>query len=489
MAVRKPGRQARRASYRTVRRTAKVPSSLPLYKAVDNGSGVPLDSRVFCASEQGEWGRAFESFRRLNGEALHALNLSLKFAGSMRGPVLLVHPADRIGAIPLRSTTSGHVVAGFVVSPRFGWSGIGSVLSHSGWHAAPNILSLPLVPGSGREVPPWVLAGPVIARLEALLKGLVRGFDFCEDVRTSPRGTIRWAAYARRALPTGRWHHVPSRYPELANDPLLRGAVRWTLERVIQELALAVGRDRVATELRTQASRLLSIVSDVVPVYPKPEMIARLARRDPLLEQVVGSGLQAIGWVRDERGLGGGRQMDGLAWALPLDRLWEEHVAAHVSRSVRLEGGTVRLGRRGETLVPLRWSSSIHRSLGSLVPDIVVTRPESVWIVDAKYKAHMADLDDVGWRSMADQVRDSHRADLHHYGALFDAPSITVTLAYPLQPETWHSLKLRGLDRSAADLHDGGRHVRLELWGLPFAAGSDRPVVVEDEAYEPRDEF
>jgi hypothetical protein len=213
-------------------------------------------------------------------------------------------------------------------------------------------------------------------------------------------------------------------------------------------------------------------------------MIARLARRDPMIEQVLGSGLQAIGWVRDERGLGGGRQMDGLAWALPLDRLWEEHVAAHVIRKARVEGGTVRLGRRGQTLVPLRWSSSIHRSLGSLVPDIVVTRPGSVWVVDAKYKAHMAELDDVGWRSMADQIRDSHRADLHQvlaYGALFDAPTVTVTLAYPLQPETWRSLKARGLDRSAADLHDGGRHVHLELWGLPFAAGTDRALTLEDE--------
>jgi hypothetical protein len=37
------------------------------------------------------------------------------------------------------------------------------------------------------------------------------------------------------------------------------------------------------------------------------------------------------------------------------------------------------------------------------------------------------------------------------------------------------------LDRSAADLHDGGRHVHLELWGLPFAAGTDRALTLEDE--------
>ena len=41
----------------------------------------------------------------------------------------------------------------------------------------------------------------------------------------------------------------------------------------------------------------------------------------------------------------------------------------------------LRLGRRGETVTPLHWSDPSHRSMGHLVPDVVVTRPASVWIV------------------------------------------------------------------------------------------------------------
>ena len=167
--------------------------------------------------------------------------------------------------------------------------------------------------------------------------------------------------------------------------------------------------------------------------------------------------------------------MDGLAWSLPLDRLWEDHVAARVQEQVRQEGGVLRLGRRGETVTPLHWSDPSHRSLGHLVPDVVVTRRSSVWIVDAKYKSHFAEIDEGGWRQMADEIREGHRADVHQvlaYSALFDAPQVTATLAYPLQLDTWELLRGRGLDRAVADVYTGSRHLRLELWGLPFVASA-----------------
>lgn len=46
-----------------------------------------------------------------------------------------------------------------------------------------------------------------------------------------------------------------------------------------------------------------------------------------------------------------------------------------------------------------------------------------------KHKAHFAELDEAGWQRMAEDVRDSHRADLNQvlaYGALLDAFYIVV---------------------------------------------------------------
>jgi hypothetical protein len=90
----------------------------------------------------------------------------------------------------------------------------------------------------------------------------------------------------------------------------------------------------------------------------------------------------------DERGLGRGRELDGLAWSLPLDRLWEAYVEGLIPREVAFTGGEVRVGRLGQTTFQLEWSDPTHRSLGHLVPGIVARRGRSVRIVDAKYKAH-----------------------------------------------------------------------------------------------------
>jgi McrBC 5-methylcytosine restriction system component len=452
----------------------------PLYRADDSGDGVHLSPRLFGGSDVEGWGPAFESFQRLNEPAFKSLALTPRFESTPRGPQLMLYPGAHVGAVPLRSGTTGHVVGGFVVRPRFGWSGVGSILTHIGWHAAPDILSMPLVPGSGREVPPWVLPGPVLARLRKLLDALKRGFDLRTDTLRAPRGTIQWSRYIRQSIPTGRWHHVPSRFPDLSSDPLLRGAVRWTLERVLQELVLVGGEDRITTDLERDAHRLLDRVHDVPCVYPRPELIRRMAGSDSLLEETLRSGLDAIGWVRDERGLGGGRQMDGLAWSMALDRLWEYHVEAHVRNEVRRSGGILRAGRMGETLTPLHWSDPSHRSIGHLVPDIVVTRGETVWIIDAKYKSHFAEIDENGWRRMADEIRASHRADLHQvlaYSALFETKEIKATLAYPLRHTTWRALKARGLDRSTADVYQGMRHLVVELWALPFSADGEQSHV------------
>ena len=96
-------------------------------------------------------------------------------------------------------------------------------------------------------------------------------------------------------------------------------------------------------------------------------------------------------------------------------------------------------------------------------------------IVDAKYKAHLAELDEAGWHRFAEESREQHRADLHQvlaYAALYDAEEVTATLVYPLRPETWRALRERGRDVSRAQLLHGGRRVSVELRGMAFGGGA-----------------
>lgn len=459
-----------------VRRTSRAPDQKPLYVVDDHGAPVTIAPDRFALPQRGGgWGPFAESFARLNGPALAALDVGIEAVPSADGVTLRLVPGGRAGAIPLRSAQTGHVVAGLLVQPRFGWVGIGRVLAETGWHAAPEFLDLSMVPGSGREVPPWVLAGPVLVRLEALLRSLRRGYHEVEEVLRRPRGRILWDRYRAESLVRGRWDQVPCRFSDLDLDPMLRREVRWTLERLHRDLNSVGGTDPIALMLGAFAHRLLDQLADVAPMMPRRDKLRHSLGGDRLLQGALRRGIEAMAWVVEERGLGGGRELDGLAWALPLERLWENYVEAVIRREAVLVGGEVKVGRRGETTFPLYWTDPMHRSLGHLVPDIVVRRSRSICIVDAKYKAHLAELDEVGWRRFTEETREAHRADLHQvlaYAALYDMEDITATLVFPLRQATWEALRRRGRDVSVAELFHGGRRVRVELRGLPFGTAN-----------------
>lgn len=451
-----------------------APEGKRLYRAVDHGSPISLRQSDFApASRSGGWGTFAESFLRLNEKALAALEVTARIAPGTVEPTVELVPGGRAGAIPLRSAQSGRAAAGLLVQPRFGWSGIGEVLSESGWAAAPQFLDLPLVPGSARDVPPWVLAGPVLTRLGELLRSLGRGYEVREVTLEAPRGRIIWPRYLTDSLAKGQWHHLPCRFPDLVKEPYLRRAIRWAIERVRGELVAVGGGDPLANQLSKIARVLLLELLDVMPEKPRVGELERRLRVGVGLEATVQRGLEALGWIADDRGIGGGRELDGLAWHLRLDELWERYVEATIREEVVKEGGELLIGRLGQTTIPFHWSTPGARSMGHLIPDIVVKRGKSVRIVDAKYKAHLADLDEVGWRAASEELQASHRADLHQvlaYASFFDADEITACLVYPLRRSTWEGLRARRQDVWSAEMPSRGRMIRLELRGLPFGA-------------------
>ncbi len=467
-----PRRASGRARRSWVSHAFRPPEAKPLLHGTDNGPAVRLNPLHFAPPQRDRgWGAFLDGFIQANEQALARLDCRADVAGGPEGAVVRIKPGGHTGAVPLRSAQTQSVVGGLVIRPRFEWAGVGRVLHETGWVAAPEFLDLPLVPGSGREIPPWVLAGPVIGRLAELLRIAKRGYrDKVEDLKR-PRGRILWAEYTSRQMPAAKWDTLPCRYSDLATDPRLRRWIRWGLERVRTDLVSVGGHDPLAMHLAHEAARLLARILES-PLFPaRRELESSLGGRDVLLDAAIARGLQALGWLVDERGLGGGRELDGLAWTLKLDRLWELYVAAHVHGLARRTGGQLYLGHKGQTVFPIQWTDPGLRSLGHLAPDLVLRRHDELRVFDAKYKAHFADLDEASWQRMAAEVRESHRADLHQvlaYAALFDAPKITTTLVYPLRPATFTALHSRGRDVARAQLFHGGRQLTLELQGLPF---------------------
>ena len=477
----------RKGQRRYYAQSFRAPTQKPLFVGTDHGNPIILSAEHFAPKQQGGgWGAFAEPFLRANEEAFRCLELTPELGAGSQGAVIRLRPGGRAGAMPLRSAHTNHVVGGVVVKPRFDWTGVGRVLSDIGWHASPRFVDLPLVPGSGREVPPWVLAGPVIARLAELLERVRRGYRDAHEVLTKPRGQIVWTEYLAGPLRTGNWHRLPCRFPELSNDPYLRALVRWCLERVRRDLLETGAGDRTALSLAAVANRLIDMLRDVHPLVPRRNELESRLGTSRLENAAIRRGIEAIGWVVDERGLGGGRELDGLAWHLSLSDLWEKYVETVVHREAALIGADVRSGRRGETVFPIRWNDSSLRGLSHLVPDFVVRRRDEIRIVDAKYKAHFAELDEAGWLRMAEDSREAHRADFHQvlaYAALFDAAKTTVTLVYPLRRSTYEALASRGRATAKASLTFGNRRLDAELRGLPFGSETTPQRLADSRTY------
>ena len=426
-------------------------SARPLLRAVDHGE--PFAVRAADVAASGD--RWVESFLAANLDKLRRLDLrhEVRADPELR---LMLRPGARIGAIPLLSPSTRRVAAGLLIEPRFRWSALGAVFNAIGFSVEPSLGGAPLVPGSAREVPPWLLAGaPVIEGLLHPLRPAAapsssgrRPGPALEDESSGARGP-------RGILPRGAWASFPCCYSEPDDDPDLMASVRWTLARLEEDLSSVVWSFPARFLLR-RTGELRTVIGPGVSEDP---------RRRPGATSPVGLGgaaaMEAMTWVAEERGLGGARSLDGLAWDLSIDAVWEAWVAAFSADLA---------GRLGLTASPfqearrvLRWQGPAS-SMGALAPDVELRGADRVIWIDAKYKAHLELLARRGWSGLTDEVREAHRADLHQalaYASLADVPQVDSLLVYP---------QLGGHDSAAtiATVTSGRRRVRLVLASVPF---------------------
>lgn len=444
----------------------------PLLQLDDQGAPKPVPPVLFGSTRrEGITGTHLYDFMGSNRRNLELLDVRTEVTPDAAGMSAHLWPGGSVGAVPLYTANTHRIAAGLVVRPRFGWSGIGPLLHRIGWAATPSILSLPLVPGSAREVPPWVLGGPVIARLRRLLQEITRGFRMHEEVRQQPRGQIIWHQYVTGQVARGHLELLPCRFPELGPDLVLRGYVKWGLERVLASLLPTAAGDPVARSLAGEAERLLFEVRQVEARFPGPGQLAALLRVAGLPPAFLAAGLQALQWLADERGLAGPAEADGLAWALPMHELFERWVETVVRAWAQGFGAVVRAGRTSGTSIPLPWARGAAASLTSLQPDLLVRTPEGHMIIlDAKYKGHFMELDERGWAEQGEQLRAEHRHDLHQvlaYAAAFAAERVTAVLVYPMRLGAWERLRDAGRTLNVAPVIAGGRQLAVALAALP----------------------
>ena len=384
---------------------------------------------------------------------------------------LVVQAGSAVGAIPLVSPTTARPDYGLVVQPRFPWAGIGPMLGAMGWRVSPAPLRLPLLRRSERRVPVWVLSSMILIRLRALLDSLDRRFELVEETRRAPRGSVNWTKYATQSLPRGGFSSVPCRFPDLRDDRLLKGAVRYTVERQIVALESQIEHGAFVHQLIEFAQELLRRVVAVPAYLPSPTNLSAWLQR-PMRTEHLAEGLQAIEWTVDERGLAGISDLEGIPWRMPMDRFFEAWAETVFGNVALRTGGRMKVGRKQQTTHPLGWDPPYLGSQKSLMPDLWLQWDSTTMIVDAKYKRHWEELQHHSWSRVEEEIREQHRADLLQvlaYGNLALTPNVIACLAYPCSQASWQSLRDRGRLFHRAELTVGSRSLQLWLTAIPMA--------------------
>ncbi len=481
------GRQ-QRPNHRRSPLVAAKPSR-DVYLELEDHSSIERSAVQFfgtkgSADPQSQAARLADQFITQNRPLLEALEVSVRRDYDGNDVRLQIESHSAVGAVPLVSPFTARPDYGLVVQPRFPWPGIGPMLAEMGWLVSPTPLRLPLLKRSERRVPPWVLSFMVLSRLKALLERLERRFEFTEQQRLAPKGTVLWQQYAVRNLARGQFLAVPCVFPDLLDDRQLKGAIRFTIERQLQSLETQREHGAFVHKLIALAESLLFQVRAVPVCRPTPRDIDAWLRR-PLRSEVLADGLQAIDWTVDERGLAGLSDLDGIPWTMPMELFFEAWVET-VLRAVAVRtGGNLRTGRKRETVSPLAWEPPYVGSQRSLIPDLVFELDGCTLIVDAKYKRHWEELQQGRWTTKEDVLREEHRQDLLQilaYANLAEAPLVVCCLVYPCSTATWESLRQRRRLFHKAEMFARSRRILVWLTAVPMRAAADviaSPIVDE----------
>jgi 5-methylcytosine-specific restriction endonuclease McrBC regulatory subunit McrC len=423
--------------------------------------------------------RLAEQFEAQNRPLFSLMDIRLSRLYDGSNVHLRLEAGNVIGAIPLFSPTSGLRDYGIVVQPRFPWPGIGPMLAAMGWRVAPSPLRLPLLKRSERKVPTWVISCMVLARLKALLDSISRRFELTYENRSAPRGTVHWTEYATRYMATGQFLSIPCSFPDLRDDPLLVGAIRYSLEKHLRSLESQREQGAFVHQLIAFCNELLRRVQHISPFLPSPATVASWLQR-PLRSQHFQEGLQAIEWTTEDRGLAGVSDLEGIPWRMPMEEFFEAWVETVFHSIAREIGGDFRVGRRKETVHPINWEPSYLGSQTALAPDVWITMGSTTVIVDAKYKRHWEELQDNPWASAEELMKEQHRNDLFQvlaYANLARTPRVIVCLAYPCKPETWNRMVERNRLFHKAEINTGTRSVLLWLTAIPMATSVEKIAI------------
>lgn len=417
-----------------------------------------------------------KQFIKLNQDILNYfhVNASTSYDGNYFN--IVMHSKTTIGALPLLSPTTFKPDYSLIISPRFGWSGIGSVLGQTGWKILPKILDLPALNISEKNIPPWVLSSIILWRIKAMLSDLDKKFEIQTRDLSSPKGSVDWNKYASNRITNGKFTEVPCTFPELNYNSELKSAIHYALIKQLQSLSTQRKNGFYVLQLIEICLTLIDKVKKYLPIKPNQLFYHRYLK-NPLKSEIFRKGITAIEWTTADKGLAGIGDLNGLPWMMSMELFYEAWLETVVEKLSTIIGGIIKTGRKRETITPLSWDPPFLGSQKFILPDIILVKDSWTIIFDAKYKDHWEELNFSSWQYLEAEIKERHRNDILQilaYSSLSNSSNIICCLVYPCKLSTWTSLQKRNRAYHNASITIDDRKIRLILTAIPMEITTEK---------------
>ncbi len=429
-----------------------------------------LSQHVSARNEDPIIAKLVHQFLKLNKPHFNELDVEAQLSYSGDNIKLNIKSNSKIGAVPLRSPITYKPEYSLVVKPRFGWNGVGPILSKTGFRYLPNILDLPQLRISESHIPPWVLSTVVLSRIDQLLRNIDRRFEMTNQYHPIPKGSVDWNDYAQKQVPTANFLNFNCTYSDLLDNRLVKSFIKFTLMRQKQSLETQRDFGLFVLQLMDYCETLLQKVPGITPTKPTPLQLNALLNKS-FESDLITRGFEAIEWTTEEKGLAGLGDLHGLPWAMDMEDLFESYIESIIHKISKRIGGKLLSGRLRETIIPIDWDPPLIGSQRYLLPDLLFLRNDHLFIIDAKYKDHWEDLNIKSWNNLEDLIKERHRNDLLQilaYTAGVKQNNISCCLVYPCKKDTWISLLDRKRHIHTAEINRGNKRIRLYLTAVPF---------------------
>lgn len=386
-------------------------------------------------------------FISINSRSFNFLGVKASYQVRNYQSGLLLTSSKFIGAAPLLSPITGKPAYDLNVTPIYG-ENIGQVISLLGERIDIEYAPMKLLKPMTFRLPVYFSCLQYMKAFNRAMEIKWTKFDVKTKIENRPNSSTNWDHYIRNNfLPERslRFANVQNYHTPFHKEWLELNSL---LNKVIKTYIAACPPIMVRSRYVALVSRLQEYLRSNPSNYPIMIPVDR-ASDPPIIKELKA---EAKRYLLQEN--------DGSkAWRIEISVLFERFVQHVIEKASKRAGWSANFNPHYVINNP----SGIRWALRYIEPDIILTKDDSQWVIDAKYKSHIYNIASKD----VDIIKSSFREDYHQvlaYTAFSNGAAKHAMIVYPFA--SFHINKL------VAKSQLTGTSIETLLIGLPFSTES-----------------